>query len=474
MLAVLEANHHFYEYYKPYIHSEWKVEYFAYDHFKHLYKIIKSKEQYYQSPEIFQDIQLQCYEEIKRVHKFIATVIREIDTDLSAVNDMLGTEGIESNPSILRVSIAASGFTDTAHFDPHEGEEDDDAEHRGSQRKVSFAHSTASYGGQSPSEFRRTRTISRSLQPILGMADEEQQQQRSSNLLSRSQHSQIQALQKAASANPSDPYRDRSIELALRNIYTRTKEIDKFYQLNYFVIRKISKKIDKLIKIGKFHQHMLQTLPPVMPASTTEPSADAAVIAGNSTKEDEILRETDASISGGATGSGKNRPRGSSASVVGLQTQSIANSTTATLVSALMGNASEDYLKKLLKEGSPHDDHRGGSTKTISGPPVDVESGRTQSNSDHSIIPLIKGWKETISGAYFYDEFIGCREVIDEMKNECVAIYTKKFRKTYNDLAVFELEYAKERDRVDKTTNLFVGLKLGLIVCMVSSISLFF
>lgn len=452
MLAVLEANHHFYEYYKPYIHSEWKQEYFAYDHFKHLYKVIKSKEQYSHSQEIFHDFQLQCYEEIKRVHKFIVTAIHEIDMDLTAVNDMLGKEGIDSKPSVLRVSLAASAFPDTTDLDEDNEDNGGDAESRDS-RKHSFARSINS--GRSHSQFRKSNTVSSALKPILGLTADEDSH--------HSHPSQIQSLQKAASLNPNDADRDHSIELALRNIYTRIKEIDKFYQLNYFVIRKISKKMEKLIKIGKFHQQLLQIIPSSLPTTSSESKSE---ISEN--------HETDRSSNSHVSGTLSLRQR-ESVSLSQHQQDRAANPTS-NLVATLIGNSSEKYLDRVLKEGGPHvaiDPRKSMSIETE----IDLEAAKHSSvQSDISMIttvPLLKGWKETMSGSYFHEEFIQSKEVIDEMKKECVAIYTKKFRKTYSDLAPFELEYVKERDHTDNTTNLFVGLKLGLIICVVSYLRLY-
>ena len=59
--------------------------------------------------------------------------------------------------------------------------------------------------------------------------------------------------------------------------------------------------------------------------------------------------------------------------------------------------------------------------------------------------------------------------MIEEIKDECVSLYAKKFRKSYTELATYELEYIKEKDHMNSSTKLFVGWKFGLIVSMVST-----
>ncbi len=77
-------------------------------------------------------------------------------------------------------------------------------------------------------------------------------------------------------------------------------------------------------------------------------------------------------------------------------------------------------------------------------------------------------WKDTASGLYFYRNFIRRLHRVEELKRRCISIYSSRFRKNYSELAEFELRYVKNKEHYTSETKFFLGVKFGLIACMVS------
>lgn len=88
------------------------------------------------------------------------------------------------------------------------------------------------------------------------------------------------------------------------------------------------------------------------------------------------------------------------------------------------------------------------------------------SETEHLFANLENGWENYPCGRYFTDTFPKSLTHIDNLKNHCTLIYSKKFRSTYSPLALYELEFVKSKDRNTEMDRYYVGFKLGLIACL--------
>jgi hypothetical protein len=328
---VIEANHNFYRQYKPYIVLEWREEYFSYDHFKHTYKLIKSKLNSLPNiSEVIQEYFQQCHDQICKIHNFIAWMVLQTIADLKTINDMLGKDGIANSRFTTDYTAILSDVVSRNKQFPISSVNDYVEDNEDISSSTSYSHShriTSNDINRDPTTISDRRTKSVIVLP----------------------------------PSTDSLFVDRSIELSIRNVFNRIQDLDKFYRLNFYCIRKISKKMDKLLKLTK--------------------------------------------------------------------------------TSFLFRN----------QQDSPEASIKG--------------SDSTSKASDNK---SIRNWMDTPGGCYFNTDFVSNQHVIEELKKECVQLYTLKFRKTYPDLATFELEFVKEKDRIDHMTKILMGMKLGLFICMVS------
>eukprot|EP01031_Cornospumella_fuschlensis_P034761 gene34761-42093_t len=75
-------------------------------------------------------------------------------------------------------------------------------------------------------------------------------------------------------------------------------------------------------------------------------------------------------------------------------------------------------------------------------------------------------WALLSGGDYFYNNFVRSEGAIQNLRKQCIALYGRKFRKTFGQLSAYELVYVKNKDRDYKSTRVAVGLKFGLIICL--------
>jgi hypothetical protein len=352
------GSSNFYHYYNRYINHDWKQEYFAYDHFKTLCngakaKVAISAGQPSNESGILFTLQQKCYEDIKKVHRFIINMILTIDMDLQTINEMLEADGIRvKKPSQIRTILTRKASDAGMLYGDC---------HIARQSSVVWNSDGAPMDSSGSSEKnRRLRSKSGQLGSQLAYSSVGDEDGNEEIEIQGDTSSRSRAL------TTEKAIRERSIELSMRNIYLQIKQLEQFYHLNFYVISKISKKIDKLLKL------------------------EAKVMRSEKESSEQLLK-------------------------YGI-------------------NTLEDDVKDAIKNNKV----------------------------------LRPFWKDTKTGRFFYKEFAASKKVIEELKDECVASYAKKFRKTYTNLATYELEYVKEKDRTNSWTKFFVGIKFGLIACMVS------
>ena len=85
-----------------------------------------------------------------------------------------------------------------------------------------------------------------------------------------------------------------------------------------------------------------------------------------------------------------------------------------------------------------------------------------RSTSDFAI------WRSYPSFAYFSTKFCPIGQQILNTKQRCIDLYSSVFRETYTSLASDELKYLKNVDTERKDLRLHFGLKMGIIIMLVS------
>jgi hypothetical protein len=83
-------------------------------------------------------------------------------------------------------------------------------------------------------------------------------------------------------------------------------------------------------------------------------------------------------------------------------------------------------------------------------------------------------WKDLPGGSYFYTEFCNQAAVIDLLLKDIVDAYSTGFRRCYSEISEHELKYTKTEDIVDDFSKFSMGMKFGLIFCMVSNVLIIF
>lgn len=77
-------------------------------------------------------------------------------------------------------------------------------------------------------------------------------------------------------------------------------------------------------------------------------------------------------------------------------------------------------------------------------------------------------WRDYPSNDLFNRKFAGRIDEIHYLTRKSVDTYSEKFRKTYPSLAYGELEFVKNKERESLRTRFYIGVKLGIIITMVS------
>lgn len=77
-------------------------------------------------------------------------------------------------------------------------------------------------------------------------------------------------------------------------------------------------------------------------------------------------------------------------------------------------------------------------------------------------------WTEYRSNEFFQRDFARRSVRIVKLKQDCIFLYSDFFRQKYPSLAFGELEFMKNKDREHKRTRTIFGVKLGLIIALVS------
>lgn len=77
-------------------------------------------------------------------------------------------------------------------------------------------------------------------------------------------------------------------------------------------------------------------------------------------------------------------------------------------------------------------------------------------------------WTEYRSNEFFRRDFSRRSNKIVKLKQQCILLYSDFFRQKYPSLAFGELEFMKNKDREHKRTRTIFGIKLGLIIALIS------
>ncbi len=495
--------HRFLKYYNPYVNNEWRNHYFSYDSLKAKYKTIKEQHDNSHPDTLNAIVLFEQYflNEIQSVYRFLTSICHDIDTDL-----VILLNSIEKN-------------------------KEQQSKQKNKEKEKDGVKEKAESGKMSSSAKKK----------------------------------QSKALQEQ---------HDRTIEISLRSLYDKIKDVELFYHLNYYSICKISKKLEKLLQI--YHVMVDSTAihldiglsgragieqgiskpeseKPIHGASSMSLNSElvhnASFTQGNgehrrfnfpvmmsgigvismslgdhhhhahhqvqqqqsgnniSAKEDKlndlvvdttgtqhakeqsdqriekpIGRTSPSSISDeldndiSAIAARRLKPRtGSELSI--RSNHSSGPSTARENVGAIIPVCSDSPVMKVYFNRDIKDVESKIGYDVNSDPPsgVDIgnDDGSVNSNkNEKNQKEKQKTWEDSESGIYFFETFTPAIDKIEDLKQRCIDVYSKKFRITYSQLASYELEFVKNKDRVYESTNFMLGLKIGLIVCLVS-ISLF-
>jgi hypothetical protein len=77
-------------------------------------------------------------------------------------------------------------------------------------------------------------------------------------------------------------------------------------------------------------------------------------------------------------------------------------------------------------------------------------------------------WSNYPSYSFFITRFCAHGKAIKSLQQKCVNVYCSIFRETYPSLAADELRYVKNVDKGRKNVRLHLGLKIGIILTLVS------
>lgn len=210
---------------------------------------------------------------------------------------------------------------------------------------------------------------------------------------------------------------ERNITISLRALYQKIERLEKFYHLNFYCIVKTTKKFDKLI------------------SSENKRRKEASCINEEGEHDDGDDQHHSSTSGHGNKGAVK-----------------------LTLKEKLVAGLDIATLNPMIHLSNQYHQILGGGF------------GHKHINQDAESIPLdqLKCWKDLPSGRYFHDRFSTSATSIRDLKQRCISIYSGKFRPTYSEVAEYELLYVKNKDHSTEDTNFYIGLKFGLIICMVS------
>jgi hypothetical protein len=236
---------------------------------------------------------------------------------------------------------------------------------------------------------------------------------------------EMRASSTATSKSVNDTQLNRNYELSLRLLYVKIQHLEEFYNLNYYCIVKTAKKFNKLL----MHYYADKQHAKEQHHSSGDSDGTVAhdeAVDGGSDEEGESTRH---------------KIRASAKRFLRVWNQS-------SLASPM------DMLERSLFSHVMQHNDRNPTSRTT--------SALFAANPDHL-------WKDTNSGSFFYLKFIDKLNIIHHLKEKCVGIYSAHFRKSYGELAEFELRYVKNKEHYTADTKFILGLKYGGIVCMVRS-----
>ena len=78
-------------------------------------------------------------------------------------------------------------------------------------------------------------------------------------------------------------------------------------------------------------------------------------------------------------------------------------------------------------------------------------------------------WTSYRSNLYFTRVFSPRKDLIAQVHDQCIHLYTEVFRRHYPALSLGELEYKKDKERLKEHTRVVLGCKVGAIVTLVST-----
>jgi hypothetical protein len=262
---------------------------------------------------------------------------------------------------------------------------------------------------------------------------------------------------------------DRTIEISLRSLYDKIKDVELFYHLNYYSICKISKKLEKLLQI----YHVM--------VDSSNIHIDINTSGGQLNGSSKIGDITSASSSFNQGHHDHHRRFHFPMTLSGIG-----------IISTSLGDHSD---KKHIQQQSGEKGSKSSrgeihpsveeleliSMVNKNNELIDQEIDKIETNTEEIKADnefndpgtserkdnKLKTWEDSESGQYFFGTFTAAIDKIEDLKQQCIDIYSKKFRITYSQLASYELEFVKNKDRVYESTNFMLGLKIGLIACLV-------
>jgi hypothetical protein len=129
--------------------------------------------------------------------------------------------------------------------------------------------------------------------------------------------------------------------------------------------------------------------------------------------------------------------------------------------------AKNDRLGSSEKKSSKPSSKKADFIRQVSGRLKNIMSKKAKTRDTDEESLHVKSWRDFSSGSFFYDEFVSTLPALHLLKSRCITIYSKKFRKTYGEVAEYELKYVKIPDLNSGPVQFRLGLKFGVIFCMI-------
>lgn len=520
-LANNTQNQQFLDHFNQYVYQEWSSYYFAYDLLKKEYRRIKYL------PTACMTYERQIVVEMKRVHLFLASMLLEIEEDVHVISQTVDT--------LQRTLHSSQSHDELQQAILEEEQKQYDEEHENNAIFPSFTGLSSPKKKpiqQSTTRMMKQRGSYKKVEDSEGEGGEEDEEdaldleegqvsskaasRKTLRYLAKSMHT-ISAIARKVETivldddlvgqdkeKRKEKQIDRNIEQAIRSLYTILNRCEMFYKLNCYAISKVGKRMEKLYKRRpqrvdtiveeeeeeesedmsdakeimremKTHQqkHAMQNMdienhiphlnPPlhstgnvansdhetVVEDMTMNPLVQKILSLDDSMEEVVVSNHVVSALSDNGTDS----------DCVPTATITTSNNSIAPEATYNALHTSTQPHRHAFKP--PHLSHPQHKTR-----PLPHKKADKKSKGKHKT-----AWKDTPSGAYFYEDFASVGLQIQKFKQTCVELYSVKFKKSHAELAAYELEFIENKDRNYKDTRSFIGFKAGLILCSVSRAS---